>query len=318
LRKQKIYSENQVFPFATINDFKPELFDKVKALVRNQRPNHPWSTMTNEELLKSAGLFKQDIQTGKSGYTLAAILLLGKDEIVLSVLPHHKSDAILRVENIDRYDDRDDIRVNLLESYERLMNFINKHLKDKFYQEGNQRISVRDRIFREVIGNFLIHREFMSGFPAKLVIDKNQLYTENWNKPHGNGNINPLNFLPYPKNPMIARFFKEIGWVDELGSGVRNVFKYTPLYTPKAKPYFVEEDVFKTIIPLISGRLKGSEKSSEKTLNLIQENKLITISELALSLNISTRAIEKHLFKLKNSGKLLRIGSDKGGHWKIK
>ena len=27
LRKQKIYSENQVFPFATIDDFKPELFE---------------------------------------------------------------------------------------------------------------------------------------------------------------------------------------------------------------------------------------------------------------------------------------------------
>jgi ATP-dependent DNA helicase RecG len=210
------------------------------------------------------------------------------------------------------------------------MNFIFKHLKDKFYQDGSQRISIRDRIFREVIGNFLIHREYLSGFPAKLIIDKNQLYTENWNKPHGNGNINPSNFLPYPKNPMIARFFKEIGWVDELGSGVRNVYKYTSIYTPKAKPSFIEEDVFKTIIPLISGRLKSSEKSSEKgsekssekssekILELIQENKNITISKLSISLNISTRAIEKQLSNLKTSGKLLRIGANKGGYWKIK
>lgn len=66
--------------------------------------------MSNEDLLKSAGLYKRDVQTGKSGYTLAAILLLGKDEVVLSSLPHHKTDAIVRVENTDRYD----IRVNLL------------------------------------------------------------------------------------------------------------------------------------------------------------------------------------------------------------
>jgi ATP-dependent DNA helicase RecG len=47
---------------------------------------------------------------------MAGILLLGKDETIMAALPHHKTDAILRVENTDRYDDRDDIRTNLLES----------------------------------------------------------------------------------------------------------------------------------------------------------------------------------------------------------
>ena len=31
-------------------------------------------------------------------------------------------------------------------------------------------------------------------------------------------------FTPYPKNPITARFFKEIGLADELGSGVRNLY----------------------------------------------------------------------------------------------
>jgi len=43
---------------------------------------------------------------------------------------------------------------------------------------------------------------------------------------YGKNNINPENFSPYPKNLMIARFFKEIGRVDELGSGIRNTYKY--------------------------------------------------------------------------------------------
>jgi len=34
-------------------------------------------------------------------------------------------------------------------------------------------------------------------------------------------------------------------------------------------------------------------------------------------LNISRRAIAKQIAKLKEKGKLRRIGSDKGGHWKI-
>lgn len=62
--------------------------------------------------------------------------------------------------------------------------------------------------------------------------------------------IDPANFSPYPKNPIIAKFFKEIGRVDELGSGVRNNFKYCSIYTLGTKPEFIEDDVFKTIIPL--------------------------------------------------------------------
>lgn len=53
---------------------------------------------------------------------------------------------------------------------------------------------------------------------------------ENSNKSHSLGLINPEKFVPYPKNPSIARVFKEIGWADELGSGTRNLFRYCKLY----------------------------------------------------------------------------------------
>ena len=116
--------------------------------------------------------------------------------------------------------------------------------------EGDIRISLRELIFREIIANLLIHREYRNAFPAKLIIERNRVYTENWNRPHDDGAIDPNNFTPYPKNPIIARFFKQIGWVDELGSGVRNTFKYCGKYTSGATPEFIEGDVFKTIIPI--------------------------------------------------------------------
>src|SRR5690606_3228315 len=186
-------------------DFKPEVIAKVRILAKNERANHPWQYMDDHELLRSAGLFLHDHQSGKDGYTLAAALLLGKDETIMSVLPHHKTDALLRVQNLDRYDDRDDIRCNLVESYERLLAFVHKHLPDKFYLEGDQRRSLRDLIFREVISNLLIHREFSNAFPAKFIIEADQVVTENWNRPRLAGIIDPANFTPYPKNPLIAR-----------------------------------------------------------------------------------------------------------------
>jgi len=249
MRKQATYTENRIYPYADMDELEDELFTRVRKTVGNLKPGHPWVSMDNIDLLKSAGMYLTDQSTGKQGITLAGILIFGSELMIQTALPHYRTDAILRREDLDRYDDRDDVRVNLLRSYERLMQFIAKHLNDKFYLEGDQRVSLRDKIFREAISNLLIHREFSNPFPAKLLVERNRVYIENGNKPHGNGMIDPENFSPYPKNPKIAKFFKEIGWVDELGSGVRNIYKYNRIYSG-ADPEFIEGDVFKTIIPL--------------------------------------------------------------------
>ncbi|MBI5559401.1 MAG: putative DNA binding domain-containing protein [Deltaproteobacteria bacterium] len=249
LRKQTSYSENRIYPYVTIEDLREDVIARVRKMAGIQRPGHPWQEMDDFELVQSAQLHRKDYQTGKLGFTLAAVLLFGRDEVILSVLPHFRTDAILRRENLDRYDDRDDIRTNLIDSYDRLMAFVEKHLPDKFYLEKDQRISIRDHIFREVAGNILIHREYLSPFPAKFIIEPHRVYTENSNKPHGHGPISPANFSPFPKNPAIAKVFKEIGRADELGSGVRKLFKYGRIYSG-ADPQLLEEDIFKIIIPL--------------------------------------------------------------------
>jgi len=128
---------------------------------------------------------------------------------------------------------------------------VRKHLPDPFYLEKDQRISLRDKIFREVIANTLVHREYINSFPSRMVIENQKVTIENWNKPYIPGVINPDNFYTHPKNPNILEVFKQIGRADELGSGVRNVFKYGKLYGD-ADPVFKEGDVFKTIISVPS------------------------------------------------------------------
>ena len=158
-----------------------------------------------------------------------------------------RTDLILRKVNLDRYDDRDFVTTNLIESYERIIAFIQKHLPDPFYLEGMDRISIRDAIFREVASNILIHREYRNAFPAKLIIERGLVRTENSNKPHGFGTLNLSTFTPFPKNPVIAAFFREIHRADELGSGMRNMMKYGKAYGGE-DPEMIEGDVFRTII----------------------------------------------------------------------
>lgn len=122
-------------------------------------------------------------------------------------------------------------------------------MDDKFYLEDDQRIDVRNKIFREICSNILIHREFSNPFPAKLLIERDCVRTENANKPNGFGAIDAEAFSPYTKNPAIAKFFRVIGLADELGSGVKNVNKYLKIYSG-GEPEFIEGDIFKQILPV--------------------------------------------------------------------
>ena len=68
--------------------------------------------------------------------------------------------------------------------------------------------------------------------------------------PHGAVEpITPENVRPVSKNPIIAAFFKEIGRADELGSGTRNLYHYTRLYSG-VDPVIDEEDAFSVTVPL--------------------------------------------------------------------
>ena len=251
-RKRSFYTEGIIYPKATVSDLKQDMFQYSRALIRSNIPNHPWLTLDDMGLLRISGLYRRDMQTGEEGLTLAAVLLFGRDEVIQSILPHYKTDLLVRRTDLQRYDDREYVTSNLIEAYDKAMAFIAKHLPDKPFYEGEQRISLRTHIFREVIGNLLIHREFTNAAPARLIIYTDRVETENANNPHGSGIIQLNNYIPFSKNPLIAKFFIQMGRAEELGSGVQRVNKYLPIYTPGTKPEFSEDYRFKTIIPLMA------------------------------------------------------------------
>ncbi len=249
-RKRATYTENLIYSATTLDDLRLDMLPRLRNLMLTRGPNHPWRELDDEQLLLKAGLFRKDQETGKEGYTLAAILLLGKDETIQSALPHYKIDALLRRDQMDHYDDRDRIDCNLIEAYDRLMAFIAKHLSDPFYLEKDARINLRDKIFREVIANFLVHREYINAHPARLVIYKDRVETTNASNYRVEGTLDPTKVVPFSKNPVMAKFFAQLSWVEEIGSGMMNIGKYLPHYTPGGVPVYEDGPVFKTIIPL--------------------------------------------------------------------
>ncbi len=59
------------------------------------------------------------------------------------------------------------------------------------------------------------------------------------------------------------------------------------------------------------------QKTSVKIVEMILENKYITIPKMANTLGITERSIERNIEKLKSLAILKRIGPAKGGYWEI-
>lgn len=157
------------------------------------------------------------------------------------------------------------------------MNFMNKHLDDRFYLEGVQRIDVRSKIAREIVVNMLIHREFSNPFPVRVIITKDYIETENANISRNIGYIDLFNYTPYPKNPKIAAVFKEIGLADELGSGIKNIVKYTKIYS-NGVPEFKDGDIFKVKIPI--NEVNNNDDIKSKLLEFIKNNNGVSRQEI--------------------------------------
>lgn len=62
---------------------------------------------------------------------------------------------------------------------------------------------------------------------------------------------------------------------------------------------------------------KGCQKTEDKLVELLKNHPHLTQVGMASALFISRQAVQKHLAKLKASGRLRRIGPDKGGHWEV-
>lgn len=323
LRKQTDFTEKKILPYLTVDDLDLSLMKRVRNLAKSKDPNHPWIQMDDMEIMRSAGLFERDFATGAEGFNLAAVLLFGKDEAIKSCLPAYKTDAIYRVDNIDRYDDRDDVRTNLIDAYDRLTDFVCRHMNDKFFLEGTQRVSIRGIIAREIVSNILMHREYTSPFPSKIIVEKDKILTENANKTYHYGRIQADSFTPFPKNPIIANFFNNLGRADELGSGVRNLYKYIKIYA-NGEPVLFEDDIFRVEVPIdfiatgdkpaITGDKSAIEildDNESRICVFIKENESVTTSQVCELLGLKSSRAREILAKMAANGLIVPVGENR-------
>ena len=127
-----------------------------------------------------------------------------------------------------------------------------------------------------------------------------------------------------PRNREIMRIFKDLDYVEQLGSCTRKTFKvydksifeFTPNFMFVNFPF--EKGIDELYTELYTEQKKfGINETGQKILDLIEKNSKITMLEIADKLKITKRGVEKNMRVLKENGVISRIGSNKTGTWKI-
>lgn len=249
----------------------------------------------------------------------------------------------------------------LYEQAEETMKFAMTHIAKSGKIEGLQRIDryeVPLEAIREAIVNAIVHRDYsISGADIKFAIFDDRIeITSPGCLPRSLEIENIMAGRSEIRNKVIARFFKEIGFIEQWGTGMRKMvnlcasanlpepeFKESGLFfkiifkkgsTPNDKEGWSEnmdsedtKDKNNRLQETAGGQGGWSDKWSvgwsdipprhREILELLRANRGISRQGLASSLAINPSAVQKHLVKLKEAGFIKRIGPDKGGYWQI-
>ena len=143
-----------------------------------------------------------------------------------------------------------------------------------------------------------------------------------------------------------------IGYADKLGSGVRNLYKYSKIYSGK-DPELIEGDVFKIIVPLNEDLINESlgqidtqantqaasidtqavsndtqaapidtqvdtQDNITMILSYIKSNPTASQPKIAKELGININSLKGTIRKLRKVGKIEREGTSQKGKWIVK
>jgi predicted HTH transcriptional regulator len=229
----------------------------------------------------------------------------------------------------DRVDDAD-VKVTatgqIANMYIRKQNIFTEKRVYPYVREDDLRLDMLPHVRQMAVNRY-------PGHPWKDLIEKDRMFVENANRAAKGGVVTLENYEPNPKNPIIASFFRNIGLADELGSGVRNLYKYGRRYSG-GDPELIDGDVFRIMMPLDDGysfdaetfkvQIKGNgctlncTLSESAILDFLRENPDSTQDEIAAATGKSLRSVKSKIAALKEKGMLERKGARKNGRWIVK
>ena len=233
------------------------------------------------------------------------------------------------------------------------LNFITTNSKKKWKKLSDHRVEMPDYPERSVLVGLvkaLIHRSYLeigSEVHIDLFDDRLEIYSPGGM--YDGTKVQERDIYKIPskrRNPVIADVFNRLHFMERRGSGFKKIcedYAFAEGYTEEKRPRFISDnDNFTLILPNLnyktsaSSRKKGGKnvgknvgenvgknvgenlnKREKEILLLISANPTMTQEEIAKTLNIAVRTVERNIKGLRDKNKIRREGSHTKGIWVI-
>lgn len=178
---------------------------------------------------------------------------------------------------------------------------------------------------REAIINTIVHSDFSKEIaPVFEIFSDRMVFTSYGGLIPGQSEEDFFSCSSMPRNRELMRVFKDVGLVEQLGSGMsrilkvyeKNIFHISEHFIKVELPFSLPQDP--NIIA--SGDDNGNENGNDdelKVLEILKNDSSITAKQMAERMNISPRKVSRLIKELKDKEKIVRVGSDRKGYWKI-
>ena len=328
---------------AEFEDLNQDKIQQYLEKIKDKKPN--LSKFSDEKILKLNGIIENS--TGKIHPTLAGMMVLGEYPqgylpqlfIACVVVPGRKLGDVGELGQ--RFDDNERVEGTIEEMLDKSLAFVRRNIGTMvIIDDDGKRTDIPHypmKALREAIANALIHRDYSintEGSYIYLRIFDDRIEILNPGGLYGNNRIENLgtdNILDVRNNTIIRLLEETTDIVENRHTGIatmRDEMKKMNLPEPEFenlrgtfKVTFRKEKTNETVKNFTENCTDNfTENCTDreiKVLELLKVNPSITQLELANELKTSRRTISTVLSKLKEKGKIERVGSDRKGSWKI-
>lgn len=260
--------------------------------------------------------FHFQLETGE--YNYLAYLLSDQNALVFNV-GKFKGNNVVELEEIKSYSNQ-----SLIKTTNEIVDYIDKQNKTFTTITSSKR--KEEKLFdsiamREALINALVHSDYTyENTPTFRIFDDHIDIISVGGIPEGLEQEEFLSGYMSPKNPQLMKIFRDLGFVEHMGTGIirilskydKSIFTFSTNFIKVSIPFNkTGNDMANSKIP------KNVTKRQSKIMELIDQNTNITQDEIASIIGVSRYTIIREIKDLEEKNYLYRVGSNKTGYWKI-
>lgn len=248
LQEQEPDFSSTICPGLTIADLDVNAISKLKEAYSKKQDNQQFLALPNDQALSDLGI------TVGNGITFAALILVGKKEVIQKHLP--QSSIYLEYRNTltqINFDNRQIFSEPYYLTIEKLWELINQRNGKVPVQQGPYIFDIpffNKEVIREAINNAIAHRDYRRTSEVVIKQFPNEMHITNpGGFPLGVTLDNLLTVNSTPRNRLLADIMAKTGVVERAGQGIDKIY-YQTITESKPEPDYSKSDNYQVELRL--------------------------------------------------------------------